>query len=86
VKVCIDLNGQVVFFTPMGKTLLGAPPAQPGFGKLDGDTALGGGRGEGIEETGRETVPHPAGAPVYKHDRHIPWEVEARAWEALESG
>ncbi len=26
VKVCIDLNGQVVFFTPKGKTLLGAPP------------------------------------------------------------
>ena len=27
-----------------------------------------------------------AGTPRYKHDRNIPWEVEARAWEALDAG
>ncbi|MCJ7628608.1 MAG: hypothetical protein MUO50_09495, partial [Longimicrobiales bacterium] len=29
---------------------------------------------------------HLAGAPHWKHDRDIPWAVEARAWEALDSG
>jgi hypothetical protein len=97
----------VVFFTPKGKTLLGAPPAQPGFGGLDGDPAPGesrrgdienglgreSGSGEAVGESfgltleiPAETGPHPTGAPAYKHDRHIPWKVEARAWEALESG
>ena len=27
--MCIDRDGQVVFFTPRGKVLLGAPPVQP---------------------------------------------------------
>jgi hypothetical protein len=29
---------------------------------------------------------HLAGASRWKHDRDIPWAVEARAWEALDSG
>ena len=33
VRVCIDVNGQVVFFTPKGKALLGAPPE--GLGSSD---------------------------------------------------
>ena len=79
VQVCLDVKGQVVFFTPGGKRFLGRrrrvrtwrwtwPSGGPK--NSDPDTSPG----------------HPTGAPRWKHDRDIPWEVEARAWEALDSG
>mgnify|MGYP001820168007 CR=1 FL=1 len=68
-RVCIDVRGEVVFFTPKGKTLPGAPPVpqQP------------------LAE-GPAVPSHISGAPRWKRDRDIPWEVEARAWEALDPG
>jgi hypothetical protein len=64
-----------VFFTPRGKALFGAPPV---IAKADARPAAG---------KPNESRPGPlAGAPRWKRDRDIPWEVEARAWEALDSG
>ena len=75
VQVCLDLKGQIVFFTPRGKTLAGAPPAAV---EVDAKPAAG---------RPTESPPGPlAGAPRWKRDGDIPWAVEARAWEALDSG
>jgi hypothetical protein len=77
-RVCIDAKGQVVFFTPRGKPLLGAPPTLPRtaaerpelIGKPEGKLLPGG---------------FTAGASRWKRDRDIPWVVEALAREALDS-
>jgi hypothetical protein len=103
VRICIDLDGQVVFFTPRGKTLLGAPPVAPR--QVDGRSMeLGGDTGGPRElsmEIGGDTggplelgdlMPQQlrpaylAGASRWTRDGDIPWAVEARAWEALDSG
>jgi hypothetical protein len=78
VRVCIDANQQVVFFTPKGKTLFGAPPVQPR--SVDGGAAVARSRVVGIEPA------HRSGAARWKRDRDMPWAVEARAWEALDPG
>jgi hypothetical protein len=116
VSVCIDTDGQVAFFTPRGKALLGAPPARLGpwqevepqkegeaepWQKIEpwqevepqkegeaGPSAAGLDPRPETRSAAAERpplIPFPAGAPEYKHDRDIPWEVEARAWEALEA-
>ncbi len=79
VRVCIDVTGQVVFFSPKGKALVGAPPR-----RLDSVRA-------GSDRVGPAAIQPPAirpgaGIPRWKRDADIPWEVEARAWEALDSG
>ena len=71
VRVCVDREGQVVFFTPKGKALLGAP-------------AVGAGRVVGAGPS--PNLAPGAGTPRWKRDGDIPWEVEAKAWEALDSG
>ncbi|MFH1765695.1 MAG: DUF222 domain-containing protein [Gemmatimonadota bacterium] len=111
VKVCLDVKGQVVFFTPRGKALLGAPPAGANAGaqveanpgakvEANPEGRLG---ANAVAEcglslaTGRLTEIRPGhlpshlprhliGASQWKRDRDIPWEIEARAWEALDSG
>ena len=116
VRVALDVRGQVVFFTPRGKALMGAPPATepaasepptprglpgrpaPADTKAPAATkaAAGGATGAAadqlevtglVSEAGRvgvtETNP---GAARWTRDRDIPWELEARAWEALDSG
>ncbi|MFH1763427.1 MAG: DUF222 domain-containing protein, partial [Gemmatimonadota bacterium] len=93
VQVCLDLRGQVVFFTPRGKALLGAPPAGA---RVDGRPAAGGSADPGRNPggpipVGAEPAPqirsgHLTGASRWKRDGDIPWAVEARAWEALDSG
>jgi len=75
VQVCLDLKGQIVFFTPRGKTLAGAPPMSA---KVDAKQAAG-------WPTDFPASPL-AGVPRWKRDGDIPWAVEARAWEALDSG
>jgi hypothetical protein len=80
VRVCIDRTGQVAFFTPRGRALFDAPTlgGRPvvnrfGIGKaVDGDLPL--------------KPYHLSGASRFSRDGNIPWEVEARAWEALDSG
>jgi hypothetical protein len=81
VRVCLDVDGRVVFFTPRGKPLLGAPPV--GEGRVVG--------GQGAWEAGdtESFIRRPAyrsGAARWKRDDDIPWDLEARAWEALDSG
>jgi hypothetical protein len=71
----VDRDGQVVFFNPKGEALLGAPPA-PKRREWD----------ERPEAETAETLAPYAGAAAYTRDRHIPWALEAAAWEALEEG
>jgi len=95
VKVCIDLNGQVVFFTPKGKTLLGAPPREwdhrrraPGAGRENSAAGKERPACEADRLAGpQKTRPyHLSGASRWARDQDIPWEVEAGAWDALEAG
>ena len=79
VQLCLDVKGQVVFFTPRGKALLGAPPAGA---NVEMDFAAG----RPNELLTGHLPGHLTGASRWAHDRDIPWEVEARAWEALDSG
>ena len=73
-----------MFFTPRGKAIAGAPPptgeleASTATGEVDASPATG-------WLTGIPTSPY-AGAPGWKRDGDIPWAIEARAWEALDSG
>ncbi len=69
VTVCIDRDGQVVFFTRRGKVLLGAPPAHP----VPVDE----------QDLGPELELF-TGTPRYKRDSDMPWEVEARVWDVLD--
>jgi hypothetical protein len=101
VKICMDVRGQVAFFTPKGKTLFDAPPARGVW--AEGKRAEM--RVDGTPETnlhrrpeaspGTEPRPapeltlrraHHSGAAKWRRDNQIPYEVEARAWEVLDSG
>ena len=74
IRVCIDVRGEVVFFSPKGKALLGAPPRRVDW-EIVSPAAI------------QPPVVRPgAGTPRWKRDTEIPWDVEARAWEALDSG
>jgi hypothetical protein len=70
----LDRDGQVAFHTPKGKVILGAPAVRPGQAKPLRD------------QRELPTPQRPRGQPRWKFDRDIPWEVEAMAWEALDSG
>jgi len=125
VQVCLDRDGQVVFFGPRGNALLGAPPRRLERGKGVGarveknaaaeemaETATTGvvaeektaeeqavpetaaAKNTAPAETAAARIPRPepssikpnTGIPRWARDHAIPWEVEARAWEALDSG
>jgi len=78
VRVCIDIDQQVVFFTPRGTALFDAPPMR--------DRSMAGISPEPGADLGRLRPSHREGASRWKRDGEIPWAVEARAWEALDSG
>ena len=114
VRVCLDVKGQVVFFTPRGKALLGAPAA--GVERVAcGGVGIDAGEDGSVDQSpdqspdrsvdqspdqsldpaleperagivGEREIPPTAGAPGWKRDADIPWAIEARAWEALDSG
>jgi hypothetical protein len=107
VRICIDVDGQVVFFTPRGKALFDAPRlgGRLGAGRavarrpIAGDPAPGR-PGDGRREDGGEPLrlpgldddlelgplpDHYAGAALWTRDYAVPWAIEARAWEALDS-
>jgi hypothetical protein len=101
VQLCVDRNGQVVFFTPRGKALFDAPPVNAKseggrtadgspLGRRSGAGEPGGGANEpgvSLDEPPRQLRPtHRSGASRWKRDSDIPWEVEARAWEVLDTG
>ena len=106
--MCIDANQKVVFFTPKGKALFGAPPSpqprpqkrslSPQLRKLRpageksrpvGERSARAGPGsEGRlepQQRKRSASAYP-GASRWARDSDIPWAVEARVWEALDSG
>ena len=91
VTVCIDAHHQVVFFTPRGKALFGAPPARlkPVGEKRrwQGEERVNS-RPPAVRPPGEKPAAgtHLAGAPRWKRDSDIPWAIEALAWEALDSG
>jgi hypothetical protein len=93
----MDKNSQVVFFTPRGKVLPGAPPAhavrrEPPVRKETGEPEDREEPGPGPEdrgESGTELGPEPelelfTGTPRYQRDSDMPWEIEARVWDALD--
>jgi len=101
--VCLDANGQAVFFTPKGKALAGAPPRQlkpgqrPGRLPAGGEAPVAGAPVGGAPVGGAPAVGTPVGEGFtppevdewggmqkYNFDSHIPWEEEARAWEAVD--
>ena len=98
VQVCLDRDGQVVFFTPKGQPLFGAPPVSPVRRApplrptpppqtLQPPPASPAGTApRPPRPPPAEADRRPAGAPLYTRDHHIPWALEARAWEALDSG
>ena len=86
--MCIDANQKVVFFTPKGKALFGAPPAplpRPKRRKMSPQLRK---LGPATGNERKQETPERAYTvrPRYKHDRDIPWAVEARVWDALDSG
>jgi hypothetical protein len=108
VTVCLDADGQAVFFTPKGKALAGAPPRKlppqerPATKRPATErpaTERPAEERPAAEQPGPERSrterPEALGfqppkvnawgaAPRYNRDHHIPWEEEARAWEALD--
>ena len=76
--VWMDRDGQVVFFDSRGKAVLGAPVPKP----LTAQPVV-----RPDHRAGATPQLKPlAGAARYRRDIDVPWEVEARAWEALDSG
>ncbi|MGD2123990.1 MAG: HNH endonuclease signature motif containing protein, partial [Gemmatimonadota bacterium] len=60
VSVCMDVNQQVVFFTPKGRALWGAPPVNPEPGRpraMGGVQAEPEGMGKGGPSAGRGVGP-----------------------------
>jgi hypothetical protein len=77
-RICMDSEGQVVFFNPSGRAIAAAPPPpDPGPEPL-----------EQLAQASRlRGVPAPTWdtpLPRYHHTAPIPWEVEADAWAALD--
>jgi hypothetical protein len=78
VRVCVDRTQQIVFFTLRGRALFDVPPVR--------DRPMTGISPEPGAALGQLRPSHREGASRWKRDRDIPWAVEARAWEALDSG
>ena len=96
-KICSDKNGQVVFFTPRGKALGQVPTA--GQVARAGEVPRARQVPRPSEVSSPKEVAQPlihrnrtrdlepdalGAAPTWRHDRDVPWSVEAAAWEVLE--
>lgn len=95
VRVCLDRNHQAVFFTPRGEALFDVPSvrdrsversaAKPGEApESEGTRERGSSQNPGGPRRLRPVGLH--GVSRWKRDSEIPWAVEARVWEALDSG
>jgi hypothetical protein len=84
-RVCIDRNQQVVLFTPRGRALFEVPPERD-WSMAPESPEPGGSLRPDIRPPIELRPSHLEGASRWKRDEDIPWEVEARAWEALDSG
>lgn len=78
VTVCMDRDRQVVFFTPEGKAIPGAPPM--GLERHPDPTAplRRRNRSRGVRP-GPDTI-----RPPCLRDHLVPWRIEAAAWEAVD--
>jgi hypothetical protein len=82
-RVCVDRNGQVVFFTPKGKALFQAPPLP----ELTSDTPDPPDLLEALVRGNRERGVTPDGSscgPKWSRDSYIPWAIEAAARDAID--
>jgi hypothetical protein len=75
--VVTEAEAKTVFFSRHGKVVARDPSAaelasDPLQAHIDGT------RSRGVEPDWR------SGMPEYRHDRDVPWELEAATWEALE--
>jgi len=86
-KVCLAKEGEVVFFAPGGRAVADAPEVRAQRSAARGPTDP---RGPTHPRGPLAPTPSlPAAidlAPRWKRDADIPWEIEANAWEALETG
>lgn len=90
-RVCLDIEGKVAFFTPAGHAVFDAPrgglprrPSPPSRASASSSAP-----------TPTAIAPLPPAPPVpaiaypgadrWRHDRGIPWDIEARAMEALDA-
>ncbi|MBT8395821.1 MAG: HNH endonuclease, partial [Gemmatimonadetes bacterium] len=81
--VCIDANQQIVFFTPKGKALFGAPAPRLRFSpEADGGRDAGqGSEGKPGRPPGKLAGAYPGaypGAARWSRDSEIPWALEAQ--------
>jgi hypothetical protein len=76
-RVCTDGEAKAVFFGPDGQVLASAPPL-PDVGPDPLQALIDDNRARGVAPGWR------SGMPECRHDRDVPWEIEARAREALE--
>jgi len=76
-RVCVDRNGQVVFFTPKGKALFEAPPL-PELPPDPVEALVRGNRDRGV------TPDRSSGGPRWSRDSYIPWAIEAAARDAID--
>jgi hypothetical protein len=114
-RVCLDIEGKVAFFTPAGRAVFDAPNGglprgrAPRGGLPRGGLPRSGASNGGLSRSrapvgGRSPAPTPPplaalsplppapttaaaaypGAARWQHDRDIPWDIEARAMEALD--
>ena len=77
-RVCTDRDAKAVFFSPTGRVMAEAPPMP----KLAADPVaalVGRNRARELEPDWR------SGMPGWRHDRDVPWDVEAAALEAMDS-
>jgi hypothetical protein len=76
-RVCTDAEAKAVFFSPRGTVVASAPPL-PELGHEPLQALIDGNRARGVAPDWR------SGMTGCKHDRDVPWELEAAAREALE--
>ncbi|MEQ9569708.1 MAG: DUF222 domain-containing protein [Longimicrobiales bacterium] len=69
--ICLDRDASVVFFTAEGRALTGAPAPSSGPPRR-------------LPPATESPRPYP-GAARFTRDRDIPWCIEARAWQALDT-
>ena len=79
-----DKNGQIIFFTPIGKALGQVPIAREV--SIAHEVASSADVAYGAAVSPADAGGFSTAPPTWRHDRDIPWSIEAAAWEALDAG
>ncbi|HET9949581.1 MAG TPA: DUF222 domain-containing protein [Longimicrobiales bacterium] len=80
-RVCLDSEGQAVFFGPGGTVIASTPPMPelpPNSARDPAGALAARNRARGVAPDWRSCL------PGFQHDREVPWEIEARALEAMD--